>query len=160
MEKKYISIGNEKIAYLDEGKGDVVLLIHGNMSSSIHYEPLISQIKDEFRCIAPDLRGFGDSSYNNRFDSLEELADDLKALLDKLKITSAYVVGWSTGGGIGLKIAAKYPDLVKKYFSIEGAGIKGYPIYVNDNFKALEDEYHKVLEIASKYVESNPVSDE
>lgn len=157
MEKKYISIENEKIAYLDEGKGDVVLLIHGNMSSSIHYEPLISQIKDEFRCIAPDLRGFGDSTYNNRFNSLEELADDLKAFLDKLKITSAYVVGWSTGGGIGLKLAAKYPDLVKKYFSIEGAGIKGYPIYVKDNFKSTGKAYQSKEEMANDPMQVAPM---
>ena len=43
MEKKFVSIGNETLAYLDEGQGDVVLMLHGNMSSSIHYEPLISR---------------------------------------------------------------------------------------------------------------------
>ena len=77
MEKKYISIGNETIAYLDEGTGPVVVMVHGNMSSSVHYEPLITRIKDKYRCVALDLRGFGDSSYNNRFDTLEELADDV-----------------------------------------------------------------------------------
>ena len=68
MEKKYISIGKEEISYLDIGSGPVVIMVHGNMSSSVHYEPLISRIKDRFRCIALDLRGFGDSTYNQRFD--------------------------------------------------------------------------------------------
>ena len=36
MEKKFVSIGNETLAYLDEGQGDVVLMLHGNMSSSVH----------------------------------------------------------------------------------------------------------------------------
>ena len=52
MEKKFISIGNETLAYLDEGVGDVVLMVHGNMSSSVHYEPLITRIKDKYRCVA------------------------------------------------------------------------------------------------------------
>ncbi len=132
MEKKYISIGKETIAYLDEGQGDVVLMIHGNMSSSIHYEPLISRIKDRYRCIAPDLRGFGDSSYNNRFDTLSELAEDVNALLAELKIDSVYLVGWSNGGGVGLQLCAKYPEKVKKFFSIEGASHKGYPLFKKD----------------------------
>ena len=77
MEKKYVNIGAETLAYLDEGQGEVVLMIHGNMSSSVHYQPLISRIKDHYRCIAVDLRGFGDSTYNNRFDTLAELAEDV-----------------------------------------------------------------------------------
>ena len=76
MEKKYISIGKETLAYLDQGEGEVVLMVHGNMSSSVHYEPLISRLQGKYRCVAVDLRGFGDSSYNERFDTLEELADD------------------------------------------------------------------------------------
>ena len=132
MEKKYIDIGSETLAYLDEGQGEVVLMIHGNMASSIHFEPLISRIKDKFRCIAVDLRGFGDSSYNNRFDTLGELAEDANLLLEKLGIASCYLVGWSNGGGVGLRLCAQHPEKIKKFFDIEGAGLKGYPIYKKD----------------------------
>ena len=83
MEKKFVSIGNETLAYLDEGQGDVVLMLHGNMSSSVHYGPLIERLRGSFRCIAPDLRGFGDSSYNNRFDTMDELAEDVKNEVDR-----------------------------------------------------------------------------
>lgn len=132
MEKKTVNIGNETLAYLDEGQGEVVLMIHGNMSSSIHYEPLISRIKDKYRCIAVDLRGFGDSSYNNRFDSLDELAEDVNLLLEKLGIPSVYLVGWSNGGGVSLKLCALHPEKIRKFFDIEGASLKGYPLYVKD----------------------------
>ena len=132
MEKKYIDIGHETLAYLDEGQGDVVLMIHGNMSSSVHYEPLISRIKDKYRCIAVDLRGFGDSSYNNRFDTLAELAEDVNLMLEKLEIPSVYLVGWSNGGGVGLRLCAQHPEKIKKFFDIEGAGLKGYPLYIKD----------------------------
>ena len=106
MEKKFVSIGKETIAYLDEGRGDVVLMLHGNMSSSVHYGPLIERLQGSFRCVAPDLRGFGDSSYNNRFDTMDELAEDVKLLLDALNIDKVYLVGWSNGGGVGLKLCA------------------------------------------------------
>ena len=132
MEKKFINIGNETLAYLDEGQGAVVLMIHGNMSSGVHFEPLISRLKDQFRCIAVDLRGFGDSTYNNRFDTLDELAEDVNLLLERLEIPSAYLVGWSNGGGVGLKLCALHPEKIKKFFDIEGASLKGYPLFVKD----------------------------
>jgi pimeloyl-ACP methyl ester carboxylesterase len=156
MEKKYISIGREKLAYLDEGAGDVVLMVHGNMSSSVHYEPLIERIKDKYRCIAVDLRGFGDSSYNERFDTLEELADDLKLFVDALDIDKVYLVGWSNGGGVGLKFCAKYSEKVKKFFDIEGAGLKGYPVYIKENYKSTGKPYSSKEEMAQDPIQVLP----
>lgn len=141
MEKKYISIGKETLAYLDEGAGDVVLMVHGNMSSSVHYEPLITRIKDKYRCVAVDLRGFGDSSYNERFDTLEELADDVALFIDALGLGKVYLVGWSNGGGVSLKLCAKYPEKVKKFFDIEGAGLKGYPVFQKENYQSTGKPY-------------------
>ncbi|MBQ9536142.1 MAG: alpha/beta hydrolase, partial [Clostridia bacterium] len=116
MEKKMLDIGGETLAYLDEGQGEVVLMLHGNMSSSVHFEPLITRIRDRYRCVAVDLRGFGDSSYNARFDTLDELAEDVSLFMEKLGIDSAYLVGWSNGGGVGLKLCAMHPNKVKKFF--------------------------------------------
>lgn len=157
MEKKFISIGKEELAYLDVGQGPVVVMVHGNMSSSIHYEPLISRIKDKYRCIAVDLRGFGDSSYNNRFDTLEELADDVNLLTEALGIDSYYLVGWSNGGGVSLKLCAKYPDKVKKFFDIEGAGLKGYPLYKKENYQSNGKPYANKEEMAQDPMQVAPV---
>ena len=156
MEKKYLSIGRETLAYLDEGAGDVVLMVHGNMSSSVHYEPLISRIKDKYRCIAVDLRGFGDSTYNNRFDTLEELADDVNAFTEALGLDSYYLVGWSNGVGVSLKICAKYPEKVKKFFDIEGAGLKGYPLYRKENYKSTGEPYASKEEMAADPIQVAP----
>ena len=157
MEKKFISIGNETLAYLDEGQGDVVLMVHGNMSSSVHYEPLISRIKDKYRCIAVDLRGFGDSTYNNRFDTLEELADDVNAFTEALGLDSYYLVGWSNGGGVSLKLCAKYPEKVKKFFDIEGAGLKGYPLYKKENYQSTGKPYESKEAMAQDPVQVGPM---
>lgn len=158
FKKEYIDIGSETLAYLDEGEGDVIVLLHGNMSSSIHFSPLIEALKTSYRCVAPDLRGFGDSSYNKRFDSLDELAEDVNLFMDKLGITSAYIIGWSTGGGIGLKLAAMYPDKVKKLFSIEGAGHRGYPIFKKDEkFQSTGEPYESKDEMAQDMVQVAPM---
>ena len=158
MEKKYVSIGNETIAYLDEGQGDVVLMIHGNMSSSVHYGPLIERLCGSHRCIAPDLRGFGDSSYNHRFDTMAELAEDVSAFMDALAIPSAYVVGWSNGGGVALKLCAMYPEKVKKFFDIEGAGLKGYPLFRKDaSFQSTGEPYASKEEMAADPMQVAPM---
>ena len=158
MEKKFVNIGTETLAYLDEGQGEVVLMIHGNMSSSVHYEPLITRIKDKFRCIAVDLRGFGDSTYNTRFDTLAELADDVNLLLEKLEIPSVYLVGWSNGGGVGLQLCARHPEKVKKFFDIEGAGLKGYPLYQKDEkFQSTGKPYPSKDAMAADPMQVGPV---
>lgn len=158
MEKKFVNIGAETLAYLDEGQGEVVLMIHGNMSSSVHYEPLITRIKHKFRCIAVDLRGFGDSTYNQRFDTLAELADDVNLLLEKLEIPSVYLVGWSNGGGVGLQLCARHPEKVKKFFDIEGAGLKGYPLYQKDAaFQSTGKPYENKEAMAADPMQVGPV---
>ena len=156
MEKKYISIGKETIAYLDEGEGEVVLMVHGNMSSSVHYEPLIERLKGGYRCVALDLRGFGDSSYNERFDTLEELADDVALFIDALELGPVYLVGWSNGGGVSLKLCAKYPEKIRKFFDIEGAGYKGYPVYQKENYKSTGKPYASKEDMAKDPIQVAP----
>ena len=136
-EKKLVTLPNgEQYAYIEQGEGSeekTFLLIHGNSSSSMHFLPLFKRMPG-VRLIAPDLRGFGDSSYNAGFSSLAELADDVKMFADALGIAKAHIIGWSTGGGIVLELAVRYPALVASIFLIQGAGFKGYPLFKkNDN---------------------------
>ena len=128
LEKKFVVLPNkETYAYLDQGEGEIFLLIHGNLSSSLHFLPLFNRMKN-VRLVAPDMRGFGDSSYINSFSSLLELAKDVKMFADVVGISGAHVVGWSTGGGVGFELAAKYAEFVKSLFIIEGVGYNGYPL--------------------------------
>ena len=158
MEKKFVNIGQETLAYIEQGQGEVVLMIHGNMSSGVHYMPLIQRISNRFRCIAVDLRGFGDSTYNQRFDTLEELADDVNLFLEALQIPSVYLVGWSNGGGVGLKLCAKYPEKVKKFFDIEGAGLKGYPLFKkSETLQSTGEPYANKEEMATDPMQVAPM---
>lgn len=134
MEKKFLKVGNEKLAYLDLGQEkEVLVLIHGNMSSSIHYKPLIERLDDKYRIIAPDMRGFGDTSYNETYNDLGELANDVLGLLDQLNVHQYSVFGWSTGGAVALDMAAKRPDEVNKVVLIESCSYKGYPVFKKDD---------------------------
>lgn len=127
-EKHSIKLLNgEKLFYIEKGTGPkTILLIHGNLTSSVHMVTLMDELKESYRVIAPDLRGFGDSSYNNEFRSLKELAQDLVLFCHELKIDEAHVVGWSTGFGVAMELAIINPSLVKSLFSLEGMSVKGY----------------------------------
>lgn len=133
MEKKSIVINNEEIFYYDINKGsNVILAIHGNFSSSTYYEPLFNQVKEGYRVIAPDLRGYGDSSYNQPIETLKDYAYDLNALLEALNVDKAHVLGWSLGGGVAMEFAANYKEKTKTLTLINSTTHKGYPIFKKD----------------------------
>ena len=134
IEKKYIELPNkEKIAYVEKGSGNkTVVMIHGNFSSSYHYEPLYKRLSDDYHVLCPDLRGYGDSSYNNPVDSIHDFADDVASFLKELKIEKAYIVGWSLGGCVSQSLAARYPELVEKLILISSGSVKGYPVFKKD----------------------------
>lgn len=133
FEFKKIQIRNEVLAYREGGLGDRnILLIHGNMSSSAHFDHLMDALYDDFKIYAVDLRGFGHSSYHERFDSLKDLSEDLEFFIDKLRLKDLEVLGWSTGGGIAMQLAADVPSLVNRLILLESVGITGYPMFKKD----------------------------
>ncbi len=131
-EVKQISIGNETLAYRAGGAGETVVLIHGNMSSSVHWQTTMAYLEGRYHVVAPDLRGFGESTYNSRFDSLRELAQDLERFLDEAGIDTCTLVGWSTGGGVALEMAADLPKRIKKAILVESVPPTGYPMFQKD----------------------------
>ncbi|MBN2605225.1 MAG: alpha/beta hydrolase [Bacilli bacterium] len=148
MEKKTVQLpNNETYYYVEAGSGPTILLVHGNMSGGLHYLPLIERLKDQYHVIAPDMRGFGDSTYNNRIDTLDDLADDLILFLDALHIQDIFIAGWSTGGAIALKMAAKYQDRIQKIVLIDSASYRGYPIFKKDaSFMPIIGEFYESRE--------------
>jgi len=129
FEFKKVQIGKEILAYREGGLGDrVLVLVHGNMSSSLHFDKLMEALKNDFKIYAVDLRGFGYSSYHNRFDSLKDLSEDLELFIDKIRISNFDLLGWSTGGGIVMQYTADNPDLVNRLILMESVGIEGYPM--------------------------------
>lgn len=123
----------ETLAYRTAGTGaTTVVLIHGNMSSSVHWQTTMEALEDTFTVYAPDMRGLGDSSYNKGFDSLHELALDLEAFMDAVGIGRCSLVGWSTGGGVALEIAADRPDQISTVVLVDSVPPTGYPMFAKD----------------------------
>lgn len=160
MEKKYVQLKNgETYAYLEKGQGKPLILIHGNLSSSLYYLPLIERLPDNIRVIALDLRGFGDSSYLSRFDSLANLATDVQLLMSELKIEKASIAGWSLGGGVAMEFASRYPKSTDKLILINSTTHKGYPIFKKDknNAPILTEGYATKDELALDPLQVKPI---
>ncbi len=122
----------ETIAYRECGQGPTVVLLHGNMSSSVHWQTTMEALESRYHVIAPDLRGFGDSSYFAPFDSLRELAADIMAFLEILGEFKFSLVGWSTGGGVAMEVAADWPERVIRLVLLDSVPLTGYPMFRKD----------------------------
>lgn len=161
MKKKNIKLTNdETYYYIDEGnKSEIILFVHGNMSSGVHFKPLIESLSKNYRVIAPDMRGFGDSSYIKHIESLEDLSDDLFDFLQLLDIQKVHIVGWSTGGAVALKLAAKHPLMIDKVILIESASYRGYPVFKKDknNNPIIGLSYDNIEELANDPVQVKPI---
>ncbi len=150
----------ETIYYRESGTGEIpFVMLHGNMSSSVHLDVLFERMPNEVRVIAPDLRGFGESSYEHEINSLEDFADDIIEVINQLGMEKFYLGGWSTGGGIAMEIAAKCSDRVLGLVTIESVGIQGYPMFKKDaQGQPIVGEYiHTKEEIAADPVQVIPV---
>lgn len=131
VQMKKVNLPNgESIAYRErDGGNQNVLLIHGNMTSSKHWDLLIESMKPEFKVYAIDLRGFGESSYNRPVMSIKEFADDVKLFVDEIDLQDFSIIGWSTGGAVGMQFAADHPGYCDKLILLASASTRGYPFF-------------------------------
>ncbi|WP_047150777.1 intracellular short-chain-length polyhydroxyalkanoate depolymerase [Aneurinibacillus tyrosinisolvens] len=128
--KKVILDNGETMAYRErEGGQKQIVLVHGNMTSSVHWDLVMENLPAEYKVYAVDMRGFGESTYNEPIYSLHDFALDLRDWVDKVKLTSFVLVGWSTGGGVAMDFAADYPDYVEKLILLASVGTRGYPLF-------------------------------
>lgn len=95
--------------------GTPVVLLHGNLSSATFYEELMIAMPPSYRCVAPDLRGYGDTE-DLPMDATRgvcDTVDDLEALLDSLDIESAHLAGWSAGAGVAAQFMIEHVNRVR-----------------------------------------------
>lgn len=99
--------------YDDIGTGIPLLLVHGFPLDHGMWRPQVEALRDECRCIVPDLHGLGTSPLAEDPATMEGFALALKTLLDKLEIDQAVVCGFSMGGYVALAFTELYPERVK-----------------------------------------------
>lgn len=119
---KYYDIRGFKMYCEVYGKGQPLLIIHGNGGSINNFIYQIPYFSKKYKVIIADSRAQGKSVDNNDSLTYEMMADDYAALLDAMKIDSAYVIGWSDGGINSLLLSIRHPEKVKK-MAITGANL-------------------------------------
>jgi pimeloyl-ACP methyl ester carboxylesterase len=114
---KYYDVRGIKMYTEVYGSGKPLLLIHGNGGSIKAFEHNIPYFAKKYKVIAVDSRAQGKTVDTKDSLSFEMMADDFAALLGKMHIDSAYVIGWSDGGINALLLAMRHPDKVIKLAS-------------------------------------------
>ncbi|GGZ69553.1 alpha/beta fold hydrolase [Algibacter mikhailovii] len=115
FENKYIQLDAGKMHYIDEGKGDVILFIHGTPAWSFLYREYVSSLSEQYRCIAIDHIGFGLSEKPDDFDGRPEShSNNLNSFIEELNLTAITLVVHDFGGPIGLGTAIQNNNKIKK----------------------------------------------
>jgi pimeloyl-ACP methyl ester carboxylesterase len=123
----YVTLNGAEIAYAVTGGGDPVVLVHGGDANSEHWAFQVQALADTHQVILLDSRGHGRSPYNGQPLTYRQLADDVLALLDHLGVARADLVGWSDGGIIGIDIALRHPERLRKVVAFgANADLGGY----------------------------------
>ena len=127
LDRKRVSLPDGELAYVDEGEGPVVVLVHGFPTSSHLWRDLVPMLAPRFRAIAPDLLGYGDSEKPPDAD-LGHQAHTRRTLelLDRLGVEEFAVVGHDIGGGVAQRLALEAP--VRALVLIDSIPIDEEPI--------------------------------
>lgn len=111
----FFEINGEKLHYIDEGQGDVILFVHGTPSWSFDFRKQIKVLSKSYRCIAIDHIGFGLSSKPKNYNySTIEHSSTLQKFITFLKLEKLSIVVHDFGGPIGLNFAINNPDKIEK----------------------------------------------
>jgi pimeloyl-ACP methyl ester carboxylesterase len=115
---KQVMVNGFPMAYRDEGSGKPLVLVHAFPLTSLMWNPQVEELKRDYRVIAPDVRGFGESAAGaprDRFSSVEEYAADLAAFLEQIGLGQEKVVlvGLSMGGYIAFDFYRRYAHMLR-----------------------------------------------
>jgi haloalkane dehalogenase len=142
---RYLTYRGLRLAHIDEGKGPPVVFIHGEPTWSFLWRRVIPPVRDAgYRCIAPDLPGFGrsDKPVDVRWYSYDRHTDAVAALFAELKLHGATVVVHDWGGPIGLRIAVEQPDRIGRMVVLDSGLFTGYQ-QMTDAWMAFRELAHR-----------------
>lgn len=140
-EPEYVDWDGIRLARIDEGDGETVVLFHGEPTWSFLYRKVMPPLLEAgYRCIAPDYAGFGRSDKPTDFDwySFDAHTASMIALLDELEINGATFVVQDWGGAIGMRIAAERPELCDRIVVMDTGFFTGQQ-RMSDAWKSFRD---------------------
>src|ERR1700730_9893211 len=158
----YAPINGINMYYEVKGGGEPVVLLHGAfMTITNNWDGWIGQLSKTRKVIAVEMQGHGRTADIERDISSENLADDVAALLDHLKIPKADLIGYSMGGGVAMQCAIRHPDKVRKVVVISSTFRRdGMVKEALDLFPKLTAEAFKGSPIEAEYKKLSPTPDE
>lgn len=112
---KFFDIDGHKMHFIDEGKGETVLFVHGTPSWSFDFRNIIKALSKNYRCIAIDHIGFGLSDKPEHHDySTQNHSLALERFIEENNLNDITLVVHDFGGPIGLNVAIKHPEKIKR----------------------------------------------
>lgn len=116
FESHYVDMNLGRLHYVDEGEGRPLVMLHGNATWSFLYRHLITGLADDYRCIVPDLFGFGLSEKPNDWSyRVRDHAAVIETFLDELKLSDATVFVHDWGGPIGTHYVMENPEKIDSF---------------------------------------------
>ena len=111
-----------QLNFIEQGQGQPLILLHGNGESCDYFEHQITFFSHDYRVIALDTRGHGQSPRGEKPFTIKQFAEDLHDFMDEKSIEKAILLGFSDGGNIALEFALQYPERVEKLI-LNGANL-------------------------------------
>ncbi len=123
----WVELGDINMRYLDwGGDGTPVMALHGLASSAHWYDIVAPLLRNDFRIVAPDQRGHGQTTQAPSGYDWATLSKDVSGLMDHLGIPQAAVLGHSWGGHVASGLAAYSPERVSRVVMIDGGFLNGH----------------------------------
>lgn len=136
LELKSVVVGDIEYKYLEGGKGDPLVLVHGFGANKDNWTRVAKYLTPHFRVVALDLAGYGESSRNFKLNyTISAQADRLYGFVKALGLTSFHLGGSSMGGAISGTYASKHSDMVKSLWLVAPGSV----------LAAEESEFRKLL---------------
>src|SRR5436305_6054582 len=158
----YAPVNGVKMYYEVHGGGEPVVLLHGAfMTITNNWADWIGELSKTRKVIAVEMQGHGRTADIDRDISSANLADDVAALLDHLKIPKADLIGYSMGGGVAMQCAIRHPDKVRKVVVISSVFRRdGMVKEALDSLPKLSAEDFKGSPIEVEYKKLSPTPDD
>jgi pimeloyl-ACP methyl ester carboxylesterase len=116
----YIEVNNARLYYEDYGEGNETIVFgHGMLFNLRMFDEQVAALKSNYRCVLFDFRGQGKSEVSSDGYDMDNLAVDVSSLIKELKCDPCHFVGFSMGGIVAMRIAYRYPELIKSLLLID-----------------------------------------
>ncbi len=123
IKPRAITIDGDRIVYRSDGKGPLLLLVHGIAGSSLTWRFVMPALAERFTVLAPDLLGQGESDKPRGDYSLGAHANTLRDLMDALGHERATIIGQSLGGGVALQFVYQFPERCERLVLVGSGGL-------------------------------------